>query len=593
MATTVADFVWERLQEWGLHRVYGYPGDGVGGLDVALEKARPGMEYVQVRHEEMAAFMASAHAKFTGGVGLCYATSGPGAVHLLNGLYDAKMDNMPVVAIVGQQARTALGASYQQEVDLVSLFKDVASDYVAIATLPEQIRHLVDRAVRIAQSKRCVTCVIIPNDLQLLAYKDPPVAHGATHTGVGFAVESKVPEPAGLQRAAEILNQGKKVAMLVGAGCLAATDEVIAVADKLGAGVAKALLGKAVVADDLPFVTGGLGLLGTKPSWDMMQDCDTLLMVGSSFPYSEFLPKPGTARGVQIDIKGDKLSLRYPMELNLVGDSAETLKALLPLLEQKSDTAWRDAIKSNLDDWWKVLEARAMDAAEPINPQRVFWELSPRLPENCIVTADSGSVANWYGRDLKFRRGMKGSLSGSLASLGAATPYAIGAKMAFPERVVIGTIGDGAMQMNGLNEMITISKYWRQWSNPKLIMMVLNNRDLNQVTWEERVQLGSGKTESTQSIPDFPYAKYAELMGLRGIFCNDPDKVGSAWDEALAADRPVILEFYTDPNVPPLPPHITLEDAAHFMTMIPSEPELGSVLKNSAKEMLSTILPGR
>ena len=597
MSMTVADFIWKRLQEWGLHRVYGYPGDGVGGLDVALEKAQgpdgSGMEYIQVRHEEMAAFMASAHAKFTGGVGLCYATSGPGAIHLLNGLYDAKMDNMPVVAIVGQQARTALGAHYQQEVDLVSLFKDVASDYVAIATLPEQIRQLVDRAVRIAQNKRSVTCIIIPNDLQLLTYKDPPLAHGTTHTGVGYPVESKVPELAGLQAVAKVLNEGKKVAMLVGAGCLDATDEVIAVANKLGAGVAKALLGKAAVPDDLPFVTGGLGLLGTKPSWDMMQDCDTLFMVGSSFPYSEFLPKPGTARGVQIDIKGDKLSLRYPMELNLVGDSAETLKALLPLLEQKTDTKWRDTIKSNLDDWWKVLEARAMDSADPINPQRVFWELSPRLPENCIVTADSGSVANWYGRDLKFRRGMKGSLSGSLASLGAATPYAIGAKMAFPERVVIGTIGDGAMQMNGLNEMITISKYWKNWSNPKLIMMVLNNRDLNQVTWEERVQLGSGKTESTQSIPDFPYAKYAELLGLKGIFCNDPDKVGAAWDEALAADRPVILEFFTDPNVPPLPPHITLKDAVNFMTMIPSEPELGSVLKNSAKELISTILPGR
>ncbi|MFC0407251.1 thiamine pyrophosphate-requiring protein [Roseomonas elaeocarpi] len=592
MSINVSEFVWQRLQEWGLNRVYGYPGDGVGGLDVALEKAQPGMEYVQVRHEEMAAFMASAHAKFTGGVGLCYATSGPGAIHLLNGLYDAKMDNQPVVAIVGQQARSALGAHYQQEVDLVTLFKDVASDYVAIGTVPSQVRHMVDRAVRIAQNKRSVTCIILPNDLQLMKYEDPPMAHGATHTGVGFPAESKVPESSGLQAAAKILNEGKKVAMLVGAGCLNATDEVIAVADKLGAGIAKALLGKAAVPDDLPFVTGGLGLLGTKPSWDMMQDCDTLLMVGSSFPYSEFLPKPGSARGVQIDIKGDKLSLRYPMELNLVGDSAQTLRALLPLLDQKTDTAWRDTIKSNLEDWWKVLESRAMNSADPINPQRVFWELSPRLPENCIVTADSGSVANWYGRDLKFRRGMKGSLSGSLASLGAATPYAIGAKMAFPERVVIGTIGDGAMQMNGLNEMITISKYWKQWSNPKLIMMVLNNRDLNQVTWEERVQLGAGKTESTQSIPDFPYSKYAELLGLKGIFCNDPEKVGAAWDEALAADRPVILEFFTDPNVPPLPPHISVKDAMHFMTMIPSEPELGSVLKNSAKELISTIMPG-
>ena len=593
MSVNVSEFVWKRLQKWGLKRVYGYPGDGVGGLDVALQKALPGMEYVQVRHEEMAAFMASAHAKFTGGVGLCYATSGPGAIHLLNGLYDAKMDNQPVVAIVGQQARSALGAQYQQEVDLVSLFKDVASDYVAIGTVPGQVRHMVDRAVRIAQNKRSVTCIILPNDLQLMPYEDPPLAHGTTHTGVGFPAESKVPDISGLRRAAEVLNAGKKVAMLVGAGCLEATDEVIAVADKLGAGVAKALLGKAAVPDDLPFVTGGLGLLGTKPSWDLMQDCDTLLMVGSSFPYSEFLPKPGQARGVQIDIKGDKLSLRYPMEVNLIGDSAETLKALLPLLEQKTDTTWRGTIKENLDAWWKVLQSRAMDSADPINPQRVFWELSPRLPENCIVTADSGSVANWYGRDLKFRRGMKGSLSGSLASLGAATPYALAAKMAYPDRVVIGTIGDGAMQMNGMNVMITVSKYWKEWSSPHFILMVLNNRDLSQVTWEERIQLGDGKTESTQSIPDFPYAKYAELLGLKGIFCKDPEKVGESWDEALASDRPVILEFYTDPNVPPLPPHITLKDAEHFMTMMPSEPELGSVLKNSAKELISTILPHR
>jgi pyruvate dehydrogenase (quinone) len=593
MSMNVSEFVWKRLGEWGLKRVYGYPGDGVGGLDVALEEAQPAMEYVQVRHEEMAAFMASAHAKFTGGVGLCYATSGPGAIHLLNGLYDAKMDNQPVVAIVGQQARTALGAGYQQEVDLVSLFKDVAGDYVAIGTVPSQVRHMVDRAVRIAQNKRSVTCLILPNDLQLMKYEEPPLAHGATHTGVGFPVESKVPESAGLQAAARVLNDGKKVAMLVGAGCLEATDEVLAVAGKLGAGVAKALLGKAAVPDDLPFVTGGIGLLGTKPSWELMQDCDTLLMVGSNFPYSEFLPKPGHARGVQIDLKGEHLSLRYPMEVNLVGDSAATLKALLPLLEQKTDGKWRDTIRKNIEGWWKTLESSAMKEAEPINPQRVFWELSPRLPEGCIVTADSGSVANWYGRDLKFRRGMKGSLSGSLASLGAATPYAMAAKMAYPERVVIGTIGDGAMQMNGMNVMITVSKYWKRWSNPRLILMVLNNRDLNQVTWEERIQLGEGKTESTQSIPDFPYAKYAELLGLKGIFCNDPQRIGTAWDEALAADRPVILEFYTDPNVPPLPPHITLKDAEHFMTMMPHEPELGSVLKNSAKALIATILPSR
>ncbi len=449
----------------------------------------------------------------------------------------------------------------------------------------------MDRAVRIAKSERRVTALVIPNDLQEEPYAEPPRKHGATHSGVGYTAPKVVPYEADLRRAAEVLNAGKKVAMLVGAGALNATDEVIAVADRLGAGCAKALLGKAALPDDLPWVTGQIGLLGTKPSWDMMQDCDTFLMVGSSFPYSEFLPKPGNARGVQIDIKGENLSLRYPMEINMIGDSAATLKALLPLLNQNQNTAWRKTIASGLESWWPMLEKRAMHSADPLNPQRVFWELSKRLPENAIITADSGSVANWYARDLKMRRGMKCSLSGSLASLGAGTPYAIAGKMAFPERVVIACMGDGAMQMNGLNEMITVSKYWKQWSNPHFICLVLNNRDLNQVTWEERVQSGAGKTESTQAIPDFPYAKYAELLGLKGIFVNDPDKVGAAWDEALNADRPVILEAYTDPNVPPLPPHITLEDAKNFTTMMFNEPELGSVLKNTAKEMIATILP--
>jgi len=592
MAMNVSEFVWSRLEEWGLKRVYGYPGDGVGGLDVALEKAKEKLQYIQVRHEEMAAFMASGHAKFTGEVGLCYATSGPGAIHLLNGLYDAKMDHVPVVAIVGQQARTAIGASYQQEVDLQSLFKDVAADFVATAVVPGQVRHLIDRAVRIASTRRTVTCVIIPNDLQELDYEDPPVRHGTTHTGIGYAFPALVPAEAHLQRAAEVLNAGKKVAILVGAGALGATDEVIAVAEKLQAGVAKALLGKAALPDDLPWVTGSLGLLGTKPSWDLMKECDTFLMIGSAFPYSEFLPDPGDARGVQIDIDGTRLSLRYPMEVNLVGDSAATLRALLPLLKEKPADAWRRGIEKGVANWWKTLDERAMAAADPINPQRVFWELSKRLPDNCILTGDSGSVANWYARDIRMRRGMMGSLSGGLASLGAATPYAMAAKMAFPERVVIAFIGDGAMQMNGLNVMITISKYWKEWSDPRLIVMVLNNRDLNQVTWEERVQLGEAKTESTQSIPDFPYHKYAELLGLKGIFVDDPDKLGDAWDQALSADRPVILECYTDPNVPPLPPHITLKDAKNFMAMTLHEPELGSVLKNSAKQLLSSVLPG-
>ena len=592
MSMNVSEFVWQRLVDWGLTRVYGYPGDGVGGLDVALEKAKDKMHYVQVRHEEMAAFMASAHAKFTGGVGLCYATSGPGAIHLLTGLYDAKADHVPVVAIVGQQARTALGADYQQEVDLQNLFKDVACDYVQQASVPGQVRQLIDRAVRIASTKRVVTCVILPNDLQLLDYKDPPLIHGTTHTGIGYASPAKLPDNAILQQAAEVLNAGEKVAILVGAGALGATDEVIAVAERLQAGVAKALLGKTVLPDDLPWVTGSLGLLGTKPSWDLMQECDTFLMVGSAFPYSEFLPKPGSARGVQIDIDGGRLSLRYPMEINMVGDSATTLAALLPMLKQKPAGAWRKGIEDGVASWWTLLEKRAMVEADPINPQRIFWELSKRLPDNVIMTGDSGSVANWYARDIKIRRGMMGSLSGGLASLGAATPYAMAAKMAYPDRPVIGFIGDGAMQMNGLNVMITVSKILEAVVGP-----ALHHHGVEQ----PRSQPGDlGRTRPARRREDrvdpehtgLPYHKYAELVGLKGIFVDNPERIGAAWDEALAADRPVILEIYADPNVPPLPPHITLKDAKNFMTMMVDEPELGSVLKNSASQILAGILPG-
>ncbi|WP_087039597.1 thiamine pyrophosphate-requiring protein, partial [Caballeronia arvi] len=485
MADTVGDFLIDRLYAWGVRRIFGYPGDGINGVLGALQRAEGKIDFVQVRHEEMAAFMASAHAKFTGELGVCMATSGPGASHLITGLYDARMDHMPVLAICGQQARAALGGHYQQELDLPALYKDVAGAFAQQASVPAQVRHIVDRAVRIAVSERKVTAIILPNDLQDLEYQPPGRKHGTLHSGVGYTPPRLVPYPDDLQRAADVLNAGKKVAILVGAGALAATDEVISVAEKLGAGVAKALLGKAALPDDLPWVTGSIGLLGTKPSYELMMGCDTLLMIGSGFPYSEFLPKEGDARGVQIDLKADMLSLRYPMEVNLVGDSAETLRALLPLLEQKSDRSWRKRIEGWMDDWWKTLEKRALaTSVAGVNPQRTVWELSTRVPANAIVTSDSGSVANWYARDLKVKRGMHCSLSGGLASMGAAVPYAIAAKFAFPERPVIALVGDGAMQMNNMAELITVAKYWKEWTSPHWICMVLNNQDLNQVTWE-------------------------------------------------------------------------------------------------------------
>ncbi|EEE07185.1 thiamine pyrophosphate-requiring protein [Burkholderia multivorans] len=593
---TVADFIVERLYDWGVRRVYGYPGDGINGFFGALNRAEGKIEFVQARHEEMAAFMASAHAKFTGELGVCVATSGPGAAHLVTGLYDARLDHMPVLAIVGQQARAALGGHYQQEVDLPALFKDVAGAFVQLATVPGQVRHLVDRAVRTALGARAVTALVLPNDLQELDYAAPKRAHGTVHSGVGYTRPKVVPYADDLQRAADVLNAGSKVAMLVGAGALDATDEVIAVADRLGAGAAKALLGKAALPDDLPWVTGSIGLLGTKPSYSLMTECDTLLMVGSGFPYSEFLPKEGQARGVQIDLKADMLSLRFPMEVNLVGDSAETLRALLPLLNARHDTAWRERIAQWNDEWRDTLAARAAASASPgrgVNPQRAFTELSPRLPDDVILTSDSGSCANWYARDLTMRRGMMGSLSGGLASMGAAVPYAIAAKFAYPLRPVIALVGDGAMQMNNMAELITVSKYWRTWADPRWICMVLNNEDLNQVTWEQRVMEGDPKFDASQQIPNVPYSRFATLLGLKGIYVDDPAQLGAAWDEALASDRPVVLEVKSDPEVPPLPPHVTLQQAKHFAeTLLKGDSREHNVIVETARQVLSAVFPG-
>lgn len=592
MAKTVSDYLLQRISDWGIHRIYGYPGDGINGIVGALDRNKDIIEFIQVRHEEMAAFMACAHAKFTGEVGICLATSGPGAIHLLNGLYDAQMDHQPVVAIVGQQVRMALGGHYQQEVDLITLFKDVAREYVQMATDPTQIRHLIDRAIRIAKAERTVTCVIIPNDVQEMdAVEKAPRKHGSVHSGIGFSYPRVIPRDEDLRRAADILNTGKKVAMLVGAGAMGAAYEVREVAELLGAGVAKALLGKAVLPDDLPYVTGSIGLLGTHPSWTLMSECDTLLVVGSSFPYSEWLPKEGQAKAVQIDIDGRMLSIRYPMDVNLTGDSKETLRALIPMLHRKEDRSWRETIEEDVTKWWKIMEGRAMNDANPINPQRVFWELSPLLPANCILTSDSGSAANWYARDIKIKDGMMASLSGNLATMGPGVPYAIAAKFAFPDRPVVAMVGDGAMQMNGINELITITKYWKEWRNPQLIILVVNNNDLNQVTWEQRVLSGDPKFEGSQNLPAFNYAAYAESIGLRGIRMETPAQVRSGWHEAFAADRPVVVDALTDPNVPPLPPHIRFDQAkGYIQALFKGDPEQSGIIKQTFKETLEKFL---
>jgi pyruvate dehydrogenase (quinone) len=595
MAPTVADFLIDRLAAWGVSRIYGYPGDGINGLTSALRRARERFEFVQVRHEEAAALMACAHAKFGGGLGVCLVTSGPGAIHALNGLYDAKLDRQPVLAITGQQPRSVLGASHYQEVDLGSVFKDVAQEYVQTATHPSQLRHLVDRAARIALAERTVTCLIVPNDVQELEVS-PASPHGRARPAASsdFTTPRIVPDEGDLHRAAAVLNAGERPAILVGQGALGATDEVIALAERLGAGAAKALLGKTVLPDALPWVTGSIGLLGTRASWTLMQECDTLLIVGSNMPYSEFLPAEGQARAVQIDIDGRNIGLRYPTEVNLVGDSAATLQALLPLLEPYRDDQWRRRVEAWVADWWELLEARAMHAADPLNPQRVFWELSAALPDDAVLTCDCGTATAWYARDVRVRRGMLGSLSGNLLTMGSGVPYAIAAKFVHPDRPVIALVGDGAMQMNGNSELVTVAKYWRRWRDPRLVVLVLNNTDLNFVSWEQRATHGDAKFEASQELPDFPYARYAELLGLDGIRIDDPDQVAPAWQRALTADRPVVLEAIVDPDVPPLPPHITFDQAAAMTkALLKGDPDAAGIIRQSMRELAAGVAPRR
>ncbi|QOV66161.1 thiamine pyrophosphate-requiring protein [Kosakonia pseudosacchari] len=588
MSMKTSDFFVQRLKEWGVTRIYGYPGDGINGVLGAIQranKAGDGIEFIQVRHEEMAAFMAVGHAKFTGELGVCLSTGGPGATHLLTGLYDAKMDHAPVLAIAGQAETTARGASYQQEMNLDRVFADVAN-FVQEAASPAQVRHLVDRGVRVAMAQNGVGVVIIPKDVQDETWQPPQHAHGFTHSGSGYQRPRVIPHDADLQRAAAVLNAGKKVAILIGAGARNAAVEVVQTANLLGAGVAKALLGKDVLPDDAPFVTGSIGLLGTEPSWKLMQECDTLLMIGSGFPWTEFLPPEGKARAVQIDIDPAMLGLRYPCDVNLHGDAAETLRALLPLLTHKSDRSWQEEIARQVRDWWQLMEQRAMAPAKPVNPQRVVWEMSPLLPDNAIVTSDSGSCANWFARDYRVKQGQRASLSGGLACMGAAVPYAIAAKFAAPEKPVVALVGDGAMQMNNMAELITIQKYWQQWQDPRLIICVFNNQDLNQVTWEQRVMEGDPRFDATQQLPDVRYAEFAKSLGLQGIFVDTPEALSGAWQQALQADRPVVLEVKTDPEVAPLPPHITFKQAKAFMaSMVKGDRGAVQVLSDTASQL--------
>jgi pyruvate dehydrogenase (quinone) len=587
MAKMTSDWFVGRLKAWGVTRIYGYSGDGINGVLGALQRAEEsggGIDFIQVRHEEMAAFMATAHAKFTGELGVCLSTGGPGATHMITGLYDAKLDHVPVLAIAGQAEVTIRGASYQQEINLDRVFSDVAN-YVQEAETPAQLRHIIDRGIRIAIAESGVAMVILPKDVQDQPWEEPDALHGYTHSGVGYSRPRTLPYERDLERAAAVLNAGTKVAILIGAGARGAAEEVMQAAQRLGAGVAKALLGKDVLPDDLPYVTGAIGLLGTKPSYDMMMGCDTLLMIGTSFPWSEFLPKEGQARAVQIDLDPAMLGLRYPVEVNLHGDAAETLRALLPLLRTKGDRVWQEGIASEVSAWWKTVEERAMVAAEPVNPQRVVWEMSPLLPADAIIAVDSGTSAPWYAVCHRSRLGQRSSLSGGLASMGAAVPYAIAAKFAYPSRLAVALVGDGAMQMNNMAELITVQKYWRRWSDPRLIVCVFNNEDLAEVSWEQRATEGNPRYEKSQELPDVRYSQFAQLLGLKGIFVDRPDALKPAWEEALASDRPVVLEVKTDPNVPPLPPHVTAAQTKAFLAAyLKGDRALGKVIRRKVAE---------
>jgi len=552
-STTVADGIVDRLVDWGVDRVFGYAGDGIDPILAALRRQEDRVQLVTARHEEMAAFMATGHAKYGGGVGVCLATQGPGAVHLLNGLYDAKLDRKPVVAIVGQVVTSALGAGYQQEVDLHTLFKDVCAQYLQTAVSPEQLPHLLDDAFRTALATSSPVCVIVPHDVQ---QADAPAqdeqAHGVVQSSTAYARPRTVPDDTQLRAAADVLGAGQRVAVLAGQGAVGAERQVRDVVERLGAGLTTSLLGKPLLDESLPYHCGVMGHLGTTASADLMSGCDTLLIVGSNDPWTEYYPAPGQARAVQIDVTPRNIGTKFPVEAALPGDAASTLDALLPLLPERD--GWRQDVEGFVTTWHDVAQRRTAQRTGRLNPQHVMNELSAQLPPDVQVAVDVGSVTYWYARFLRLPSGAPAHLSSTLASMGSALPYGIAAKLLHPERPVVALAGDGAMQMNGLSELITVAHRWRDWADPRFVVLVLNNGDLAEVSWEQREMEGDPRYPTSQTVPAFPYADYARLLGLEGIRVEEPGQVSDAWATALAAERPVVVEAVVDRDTPLLPP---------------------------------------
>lgn len=551
---TVADVIVERLRDWNVRRVFGYSGDGVNGILESLKKTDGAVEFVQARHEENAAFMAVGHAKYAGGAGVMVSTQGPGAVHLLNGLYDAKLDGVPVVAIIGQQHRSVLGSGYMQEIDLRTLFSDVASQFITEVVAPEQVPMAIDRAFRTALDTRSPAVVIVPHDVQSSPGPDLPHEHGVVVTSTGFEPPLVRPSPAQLQSAAELINAGERVALLVGKGAATARVQVEAVAERLGAAIVTSLLGKPHVDESRPDAAGVMGHLGTTASAAVLAECDTLLIVGSNDPWTEFYPAPGQARAVQTDIRASRIGNRYPVEVGLAGEASGTLTALLELLDDRSDAPWAGRVREVVAEWHRVSDERAAVPMDPINPEAAVRALSAHLPDDAQVALDVGSVVYWYARQLRLPTGVPAHVSGTLASMGCGIPYGLAAKLAYPERPVVVLSGDGGMQMTGLAELVTVASRWQSWVDPRFVIAILNNRDLAEVSWEQREMEGKARFRQTQALPDVPYSEYGNLLGLDGERVTDATELDAAWQRALAADRPYVLDIVTDPAAPMVPP---------------------------------------
>jgi len=583
MADTTSDVLIDTIMDWGVDVIFGLPGDGINGIMEALRVRRDKIRFIQVRHEESAAFMACAYAKYTGKLGVCLATSGPGGIHLLNGLYDAKLDSQPVLAITGLHFHDLIGTHAQQDVELDKLFEDVTVFNQRVMG-PNHVEPLADLACRTAISYRGVAHITIPTDIQEQEVSSKRSKRNRPHhTSDVLARGARLPDERDLQAAAEILNSGKKVAILAGQGALRATDQLEQIAEKLGAPVIKALLGKAAVPDDSPYTTGGIGLLGTRPSQEALENCDTLLMVGSSFPYIEFLPKPGSVRGVQIDLDPMRIGLRYPVEVGLVGDSRRTLEGLLPMLRRNENRDFLEKAQEGTREWWELMRSRSSRMDVPMKPQVIAWELGQRLAPNAIVSSDSGTITTWWARHIPARRGQMFSCSGTLASMAPGLPYTIAAQIAYPDRQCVAFVGDGGFSML-MADFVTAVKY-----KLPIKVFVIKNNTLGQIKWEQMVFLGN--PEYGCDLHPIDFMAFAHACGATGFRAEDPHSCGSVVDQALRTDGPVIVEAVVDPYEPPLPPKITVEQAAHFAESLargePNRKKIAvTVLEDRIKELV-------